>query len=247
MASKEVLSLKQNFPPLIVYNNLKSLFKHREVKLEYGSFTEKNISKDKWVSDTDFIHKIQFNRYIIVSATDNKDKIRRYSPNISKDTHKLPTKTFIIIIDRGSDFTRSEHFEKMLNKLPEIKSKTRNFNMDVLTISENPITSFSSKKLDQFRFEGSADRGFVSITPVLYTLFMNDIFSYNIVSDHRIMSKEEEKEILDNFKLQKTNLPKISKLDPACVIIGAEIGDLVEIQNLNQISGIEITYRFVNR
>ena len=247
MTSKDLASLNHIFPPLTVYKNLHILFENRKIKLEYGSFTDKKISKEKLVSDKDFINKIQFDRFIIVSAVDAADKKRRYAPGINPDSYKLKTKTFIIIVDRGNDFTKSEHFEKMLSKLPEIKSKTRNFNIDVIIITENKISSFGLKKMDQFKFSGASDRGFVTVTPVLYTLFMYNIFDYNIVAEHKVIDKVEELEILKFLQIQKINLPKISKSDPVCTIIGGEIGDIVEIKNMNQLSGIELIYKVINR
>ena len=56
-----------------------------------------------------------------------------------------------------------------------------------------------------------------------------DILKHKLVPKHRILTKEEEKELLERYGITKKDLPKILDSDPVIKKIGAKIGDIVEI------------------
>ncbi len=60
-----------------------------------------------------------------------------------------------------------------------------------------------------------------------------------------LISKPEEKEILNNLFTGKKNLPKIKKTDVIIIWLGAEIGDIIEVLMPSEASGIETKYLVV--
>ena len=158
---------------------------------------------------------------------------------------KKPTKTFIIIMDRQSEAIKSPELQKILMRLPDIKAETRKFNMDVILITENELTSHPIKKLQEFSTEGTETLGFINFVHEIYTLFIMDIFDHVTVPEHRILSRKEEEAVLKQLRIGRHQLPKANTKDGACIILGAEVGDILEISAFNENSGIERRYRLV--
>jgi len=196
-----------------------------------------------WLPDKEFVELIQWERYCIVEARDLPTKDRRY-PKVDKHCSTIKTKTFIVILDFGYD-TNSADLAKILGKLPDIKSTTRKFNMDVLVISQNYLTVHAAKKLAQYEFLGSDVAGYVSLTNELFTLFMSDIFERASSAAHRILSISEEEEVLKSLCVTKHSLQKIAPSDVKCIILGATTGDVLEIISFNENTADDLHYRVV--
>lgn len=62
---------------------------------------------------------------------------------------------------------------------------------------------------------------------------------------HIILNKEEEKEVLDKFKIRPENLPKILINDPVVKAIGAKEGDVLKITRKSKTAGTSLYYRIV--
>jgi DNA-directed RNA polymerase subunit H (RpoH/RPB5) len=63
---------------------------------------------------------------------------------------------------------------------------------------------------------------------------------------HRILSRDEVLKLTnDDLCCYVINLPKILDEDPQCIWIGAEVGDVIEIQMLSDITGETCQYRVV--
>ena len=153
--------IKQNYPPLVVYQKLPLLLKNRKLNLVSGSLTtgtkgrkrsKEQKSADKiWLTDKDFMHDIQFEGFIIIEAEDDSLHDRRYAKFKHKHTRDLKTRTFIIILDREQTQIKSAQLHKILMKLPDIKAAERKFNAEVIMISENKMGVHPRKKMEQFK------------------------------------------------------------------------------------------------
>jgi DNA-directed RNA polymerase subunit H (RpoH/RPB5) len=196
-----------------------------------------------WLPDKDFVDLIQWERYCVIEARDLATKDRRY-PKVHKSCTSLKTKTFIIILDYGYD-VNSADLTKILGKLPDVKSKTRKFNMDVLIISENYLTVHAAKKLAQYEFLGSEAAGYINLINELFTLFMYDIFERTSSAAHRILSAAEEESVFKSLRVAKYTIQKIAPTDPKCVVLGAVTGDVLEIVTFNENTAVDLHYRVV--
>ena len=72
-----------------------------------------------------------------------------------------------------------------------------------------------------------------------------DIFEHVSVPQHKILSRVDEKQALSDLRVQRHQLPKAHVGDAVCVILGAEIDDVIQIDAFNENSGIERRYRLV--
>jgi len=243
------------YPPLEVYKNLHHLLKNRKLELVSGfrvagtrssnRTKEQKTTDKKYLDDQTFIRNIQFDKFIIVEARDAPEKDRRYKKSINEYSRSLPTKTFIIILDRTSEAIKSPDLQKILMKLPDIKSQSRKFNMDVILITENELTNHPIKKLHEFQTDGSDSVGFVHFVHKIYTLFIMNIFDHISVPEHTILTRDEETIVLSELKIQRHQLPKIHVMESVCVVLGAEVDDIIQIIAFNENSGLEPRYRLV--
>ncbi|OGI12455.1 DNA-directed RNA polymerase subunit H [Candidatus Micrarchaeota archaeon RBG_16_36_9] len=72
-----------------------------------------------------------------------------------------------------------------------------------------------------------------------------NILNHELVPEHTILNKEEEKEVLDKFKIGPENLPKIMINDPVVKAIGAKEGDILKITRKSKTAGTSLYYRIV--
>jgi len=73
-----------------------------------------------------------------------------------------------------------------------------------------------------------------------------DIFKHELVPPHRVMSKDEIKELIKKYGLKSPRqLPRILVTDPAVVAIGGGRGDVIEITRNSKMAGESKYYRLV--
>lgn len=71
------------------------------------------------------------------------------------------------------------------------------------------------------------------------------ILVHELVPKHEILEEREAAVLLDKYKLQKEQLPKIKKSDPVIKEIKAEVGDVVRITRRSRTAGKSLSYRLV--
>ncbi|MDI3474889.1 MAG: DNA-directed polymerase subunit [Thermococcaceae archaeon] len=72
-----------------------------------------------------------------------------------------------------------------------------------------------------------------------------DIFSHELVPEHRVLSEEEKEAILKKYKIKISQLPQIKASDPAVVALEAKPGDVIEIKRKSPTAGYYYYYRLV--
>jgi DNA-directed RNA polymerase subunit H len=75
--------------------------------------------------------------------------------------------------------------------------------------------------------------------------FYEIIKNHELMPEARILNEKEVEELLNKFKIKKENLPKIFSNDPLVKIVGAKVGDVLEIKRKSNIAGESIYYRLV--
>ena len=83
----------------------------------------------------------------------------------------------------------------------------------------------------------------VELIPKTFPIF--DIFEHKLVPKHEILTEEEKKQILSQYRVQPYQLPQIKASDPAVKAIGAKPGDMLRIIRRSPTSGEHIAYRYV--
>jgi len=72
-----------------------------------------------------------------------------------------------------------------------------------------------------------------------------DVFTHELVPEHRILSEEEKEELLKRYGIQISQLPQIKASDPVVVALGAKPGDVLEIRRKSPTAGYYNYYRLV--
>jgi DNA-directed RNA polymerase subunit H len=63
------------------------------------------------------------------------------------------------------------------------------------------------------------------------------IFDHDFVSKHELLTPEEKEEILQKYKMQPYQLPRINAHDPAIIAVGGKPGDIVRVIRKSQTAG----------
>ncbi|PAU85489.1 DNA-directed RNA polymerase subunit H [Halorubrum salipaludis] len=73
---------------------------------------------------------------------------------------------------------------------------------------------------------------------------MVDVSQHELVPDHVLLEPEEVDEVLAEYDVKRTNLPKIKRTDPA-LPDEAEVGDVVKITRNSRTTEEAVVYRLV--
>ncbi|WP_128904850.1 DNA-directed RNA polymerase subunit H [Halorubrum amylolyticum] len=73
---------------------------------------------------------------------------------------------------------------------------------------------------------------------------MVDVSQHELVPDHVLLEPEEVDEVLAEYDVKRTNLPKIKRTDPA-IPDEAEVGDVVKIVRNSRTTEEAVVYRLV--
>ncbi len=71
-----------------------------------------------------------------------------------------------------------------------------------------------------------------------------DVSDHTLVPEHTLMDEEELQEVLAEYDIKRTDLPKIKRTDPA-LPDEAEVGDVVEIVRNSRTTDRAVIYRLV--
>lgn len=75
---------------------------------------------------------------------------------------------------------------------------------------------------------------------------MVDVSQHNLVPEHTVLDDPERvEEVLEEYNVEKTNLPKIKRTDPALRDTDAETGDVVKIVRDSRTTDQAVVYRLV--
>ena len=73
---------------------------------------------------------------------------------------------------------------------------------------------------------------------------MVDVSQHELVPEHTVVDEETLDGVLEEYNIDRTDLPKIKRADPA-LPDDAEVGDVVKIERDSRTTGRAVTYRLV--
>jgi len=73
---------------------------------------------------------------------------------------------------------------------------------------------------------------------------MVDVSNHELVPDHNVLDDPEIEDVMQEYNIRKTDLPKIKRTDPA-LPSEAEVGDVVEIVRDSRTTDRAMVYRLV--
>jgi len=76
---------------------------------------------------------------------------------------------------------------------------------------------------------------------------MVDVSHHDLVPEHHVLDGDEIEDVLEEYNIKKTDLPKIKQADPALRDLDetVEIGDLVKIVRDSRTADQAVVYRLV--
>ncbi|WP_276260021.1 DNA-directed RNA polymerase subunit H [Haloglomus litoreum] len=74
---------------------------------------------------------------------------------------------------------------------------------------------------------------------------MVDVTDHELVPEHELLDEEVLEEVLDEYDIDRTDLPKIKRRDPGLSAIDAEPGDVVKVTRDSRTTDQAIVYRLV--
>jgi len=91
--------------------------------------------------------------------------------------------------------------------------------------------------------KGSSKRAPVELIPRIFPSF--NIFSHVLVPKHEIVAAEDREKLLNEYRVQPYQLPRLKASDPGAKAIGAKPGDVVRIIRDSPTAGKYTSYRYV--
>jgi len=73
---------------------------------------------------------------------------------------------------------------------------------------------------------------------------MVDVSQHELVPDHTVLEDDALEDVLEEYNIRKTDLPKIKRADPA-LPDDASIGDVVKIERDSRTTDVAVVYRLV--
>ena len=73
---------------------------------------------------------------------------------------------------------------------------------------------------------------------------MVDVSQHELVPDHTVLEDDALEDVLEEYNIKKTDLPKIKRADPA-LPDDASIGDVVKIERNSRTTDVAVVYRLV--
>ena len=73
---------------------------------------------------------------------------------------------------------------------------------------------------------------------------MVDVSQHKLVPEHTVLDESAVDEVLDEYDIGRTDLPKIRRKDPA-LPDDAEVGDVIEVVRDSRTTDKAVTYRLV--
>lgn len=234
-----------------IYNNLYIFFNYRNLtaldsKLEYD----------------EFIKYIYNNEYCLITTVNNNITDQNELNEIKDNIYNLKYKntknikiTYILLFHHSTEiYSKSPEIKKILN----ILSKTP-FLYNIIIITKNTlsthvknyISNINNKKIDHINKKtcncnyNYCDCLKLNIFTYEYDRFTFIIPNHILYNKHRILTFEEEKEILENLYITKSKLPIILISDPPIIWSSGIVGNIVEITRNDDITGISLYYRVI--
>jgi DNA-directed RNA polymerase subunit H len=83
----------------------------------------------------------------------------------------------------------------------------------------------------------------IELIPNIFPSFK--IFDHDFVSKHELLTPKEKEKILEKYKMQPYQLPRINAYDPAIIAVGGKPGDIVRVIRKSPTAGKYEAYRYI--
>ena len=137
-----------------------------------------------------------------------------------------------IFIDNSKYIKTTNHFKRLIDKLPEEPA-------DLILISKDELSIYITKALSKYPH--------LRIFNYMHKIFVIEISKGPMCSKHTILSNNEVRTLCSrDLIIHPLSLPSISINDPQNIWIGGELGQVIKIESISEITGKTIRYRIVS-
>jgi DNA-directed RNA polymerase subunit H (RpoH/RPB5) len=140
---------------------------------------------------------------------------------------------YIYLFKENSKYIKTTpQFKRLLDKMPEEP-------VDVIILSKVELSVYINKSLAKYPY--------LKIYNYMHKYFSIELAKGPLCSPHSILSNNEVKSLCSReLIIHPLSLPSISINDPQNIWIGGELGQVVKITSISEITGKTIRYRIVS-
>lgn len=159
-------------------------------------------------------------------------QIEQYIRHKCIDTKKGRTVYIYLFRENSKYIKTTPQFKRLMDKLPEDPA-------DVIILSKDELSVYINKSLAKYPH--------LKIFNYLHKYFSIELAKAPLCSTHSILSNNEVRSLCSReLIIHPLSLPSISINDPQNIWIGGEIGQIIKIVSVSEITGKTIRYRIVS-
>lgn len=222
---------KPLYEPYLVFTNVLRFIESSRLKLN----AEALFAPPDKITEATFVKHIQAAGYVMLQCIDGPDRGRRFRREVSAANRAKPVHTAIVILDLESDYLRtSPDIVKLINLIPGANKRNNEHNIVGMLIVHEIPNVYIRNKVIEFNHNGNDVLGFVNITFYLNERFYAEMTKHVLCPKHRVLNEEEEKRLLQELEVTKLELPKILATDAIALWIGADLGNIIEVDSFTE-------------
>mgnify|MGYP002630374165 FL=1 len=192
---------------------------------------EKTTDEDFKLTQDQFINKFESQGFYKIETA---GKSRRATAADSGQRH--PRMLFLIISETGRYFNKTSDFIRLV--------QTNKWDEAAVIVPRSFFLkkNFMSKVQELFR-EGKREGRHLGVYP--YAIFTIEIPKHESVPRHRVMDRDEVRQLVEFYHISKSEIPTIYHTDPPVVWCGGRPGDFIAIERDSEAAGKSLTVRLV--
>lgn len=110
----------------------------------------------------------------------------------------------------------------------------------IIIVKDGSVTSAIAKSIERLRYDSHIKIEYFEQKEVLINITQHDL-----VPKHEPLTPDEKEELLNRYKINESQLPKILKMDPVVRYFGVDPGTVMKITRRSETAGRYVTYRLV--
>jgi len=192
--------------------------KYENIQKFITQYRKYNLVDDKFYDFKTFKKTIQIEQYIQHKCTNPKNNKTIYIYMFIKNSKYVKT---------------TAQFKRLMDRLPE------NEPADVIIISKDELSIHINKALLKYEY--------LRIFNYVHKYFSIELAKGPFCSKHTILTNNEVRTLCSrDLIIHPLGLPAVSINDPQNIWVGGELGDVIRIDSISEITGKTIRYRIVS-
>jgi DNA-directed RNA polymerase subunit H (RpoH/RPB5) len=191
---------------------------------------EKYTNIQKFITD---YRKYQVKENFLDFASFKKTiQIEQYIRHTCIDIKRGRPVYIYIFKDQSKYIKTTPQFKRLIDKIPEEPA-------DVIILSKSELSVYINKSLTKYPH--------LKIYNYLHKYFAIELAEGPLCSIHKILTNTEVRSLCSReLIIHPLSLPSISISDPQNIWIGGELGQVIKIESISEITGKTIRYRIVS-